>query len=216
MARERGAGGGAARLGAVEPEAAEAVEDARLQEAHPARVQLHDDRERRVRAQDDVIDHAGMVADPDVVGPVDRARPVVPDHARPGRHEQLAHELHQRALPVRAPRVPLRAQRAGRSDEPGRRAPGRGEWEAGAHCEQALHGEEQDEEDEEAAHQHHEPGTRRRRVSARATGAAGWRAAPGAGAGGARTGWGTGPGSARPGRPARAGRGRCSSSRGRC
>ena len=84
-----------ARLGAVEPEAAEAVEDLGLQEADPAGVQLHDDGEGRVGAQDDVVDHGRVVAHPHVVGAVDRARPVVAHHSCPGCHKHLALELHQ-------------------------------------------------------------------------------------------------------------------------
>ena len=67
----------AAHLRAVEPEAAQAVQDFRLQEADPAGVQLHDDGEGGVGREDDVIDHGRVVAHPDVVGPVDWARPMV-------------------------------------------------------------------------------------------------------------------------------------------
>ena len=67
-----------AHLGAVEPEAAQAVEHFGLQEADPARVQLHDDREGGVGGEDDVVDHGGVVGHPDVVGPVHRPRPMIP------------------------------------------------------------------------------------------------------------------------------------------
>ena len=51
-----------ARLCAVEHQAAQAVEDLRLQEPHPSRVQLHDARKRGVCCQDNVVDHACVVA----------------------------------------------------------------------------------------------------------------------------------------------------------
>ena len=70
--------GEAPRLRAVEPEAAEAVEDLGLHEADPARVQLHDDCEGRVGGQDDVVDHGRVVAHPHVVGPRHRPGPVIP------------------------------------------------------------------------------------------------------------------------------------------
>ena len=92
--RTRGNGPGA-RLSAVEPEASKAVEDLRLQEADPAGMQLHDHREWRVGAEDDVVDHGRVVAHPHVVRPVHRPWPVVAHHPRPGRHKHLALELHQ-------------------------------------------------------------------------------------------------------------------------
>ena len=93
---------GAPHLVAVEPQAAQAVEDLRLQEAHPAGVQLHDHAEGGVGRQDDVIDHAGVVADPDVIGPVHGAGPVVADDACPAGHKYLALETHQAALELHA------------------------------------------------------------------------------------------------------------------
>ena len=65
-------------LCAVEPKAAQAVEDFGLQEADPARVQVHDDGKWGVGREDDVVDHGRVVAHPDVVGPVDWTRPVIP------------------------------------------------------------------------------------------------------------------------------------------
>lgn len=70
-------------LGAVEPQAAQAVEDLGLKEPYPAGVQLHDHGKGAVRAQDDVIDHRRVVADPHVVCSRDRLRSVVPNYGRP-------------------------------------------------------------------------------------------------------------------------------------
>ena len=74
----RGVTTAAAHLCAVEPEAAQAVEDLGLQEADPARVQLHDDGKGGVGREDDVVDHGRVVAHPDMVGPVDWTWPVIP------------------------------------------------------------------------------------------------------------------------------------------
>ena len=68
----------AAHLCAVKPQAAQAVEDLGLQEADPARVQLHDDGEGGVGREDDVVDHGCVVADPDVIGSVDWPWPMIP------------------------------------------------------------------------------------------------------------------------------------------
>ena len=65
---------------AVEPEAAEGPQDAGLQELDPASMQLHDDGEGAVGSEDDVVDHARVVADPDMVGPGVRPRPMIPHH----------------------------------------------------------------------------------------------------------------------------------------
>ena len=67
-----------AHLSTVEPEAAQAVEDLGLQEANPARVQLHDDGEGGVGREDDVVDHGRVIADPHMVGPVDWTWPMIP------------------------------------------------------------------------------------------------------------------------------------------
>jgi hypothetical protein len=83
----------------VEPEAAKALEDLGLQEAHPAGMQLHDDCERGVGGEDDVVDHAGVVAYPDMICAGHRAGSMVPNHPRPAGHECLALELHQDSLP---------------------------------------------------------------------------------------------------------------------
>lgn len=70
-----------AHLCPIEPEAAEAVEHARLHEPHPARVHLHDDCKGAVGAEDDVVNHGRMVGHPHAVGGRHRPRPVEPNDA---------------------------------------------------------------------------------------------------------------------------------------
>ena len=49
-------------------------------EAHPSRVQLHDDGEGAVGGEDDVVDHACVVADPHRALPLRHARSQVTTH----------------------------------------------------------------------------------------------------------------------------------------
>jgi hypothetical protein len=85
-------------LSAVEPQAAQAVENLRLQEAHPAGVKLHDHGKGAVRTQDDVIDHGGVVAHPHVVRSGNRLWAMIADNGCPRCGEAHAHELDERLL----------------------------------------------------------------------------------------------------------------------
>ena len=80
MGLSKGSKARKAHLIAIEPEAAKGPQDARLQELDPARVQLHDDCKGAVGRQDDVVNHACVVADPDMVWPGVRPRPMIPHH----------------------------------------------------------------------------------------------------------------------------------------
>lgn len=83
----------------VEPQAAKATQYPSLQKGYPAGVQLHDDCKGAVGCQDDVVNHGGVVANPDIVGPVDWSGAMVANHTGPGSHKHAALKLDQCPLP---------------------------------------------------------------------------------------------------------------------
>ena len=87
-------------LCSVEPQAAEALQDLCLEEPDPTSVELHDDRKRGVGCENDVVNHAGVVAHPDMVCAGHRPGAVIPHNACPAGHKRLALELHQDAFPL--------------------------------------------------------------------------------------------------------------------
>ncbi len=91
----------------VEPQAAQTAKHPGLNESYPASMQLHDDCKGAVGRQDDVVDHGGVVADPDVVGAVDGAGAVVSHHPCPRCHKHATLELYQGSLPGQPPSLVL-------------------------------------------------------------------------------------------------------------
>ncbi len=72
-------------------------------------MKLHDDCEGAVRCQDDVVNHGGVVADPHIVGPVDRPWTMVPYNTGPGGYKHAALELHKCSFPRVASSTVLQA-----------------------------------------------------------------------------------------------------------
>lgn len=86
----------------VEPEASQTAEHPGLYEGYPAGMKLHDNSKGAVGGQDDVVDHGGVIADPNIVGSIDWPGSVVPHNTSPRSYKHAALELHQSSLPRHA------------------------------------------------------------------------------------------------------------------
>lgn len=93
----------------MEPEAAKAAEDMLLQQSDPAGLELHDCCKRHVGCEDSVVNHGGVVRDPDAAGPGHWPRAVILDDSAPCCDPADGNVLHQRPLPVAPTRSILHA-----------------------------------------------------------------------------------------------------------
>lgn len=90
-------------LCAIEPQAPQTLQDPGLQEPNPASVQLHYDGKGRIGCKNDVVNHAGMIWHPHVIGTGYWTRPMVSYHASPASNKSLTLELYQNSFPSSPP-----------------------------------------------------------------------------------------------------------------